>query len=114
MEKINTTDLLSWQEHYQLIKENNLVQKALVKNEIDTVAINGNRYKDLAPHFTISLDTLPVTNQMKSGRCWIFAGCNIYHRCHENSHNCDFIAVCSTCRADYGYNFFISQKNFQR
>ncbi len=77
MEKINTTDLLSWQEHYQLIKENNLVQKALVKNEIDTVAINGNRYKDLAPHFTISLDTLPVTNQMKSGRCWIFAGCNI-------------------------------------
>ena len=27
--------------------------------------------------FSINLKTLPVTDQKQSGRCWIFAGCNV-------------------------------------
>ena len=28
-------------------------------------------------HFSINLKTLPVADQKQSGRCWIFAGCNV-------------------------------------
>lgn len=28
-------------------------------------------------HFSIDIKTLPVADQMQSGRCWIFAGCNV-------------------------------------
>ena len=41
--------------------------------------------------FSINLKTLPVTDQKQSGRCWIFAGCNVIREKIAKKYNCKVI-----------------------
>ena len=50
---------------------------ALSRNKISDLVRNTERTEFTQNQFSIDIQTLPVTNQMQSGRCWIFAGCNI-------------------------------------
>ena len=49
----------------------------MVKNKINDLAKVNEQAEFTRDMFSINLKTLPVTNQKSSGRCWIFAGCNV-------------------------------------
>ena len=50
---------------------------ALSKNDIKDVAYVNSGRSATEFHFEVNLKTLPVTNQKKSGRCWIFSALNV-------------------------------------
>ena len=77
MKKIDREVLKEWEKEYEGEKSNTILRHALGKNKISDVVRVGEEEKKINFHFSLNLDTLPVTNQMASGRCWIFAGCNI-------------------------------------
>lgn len=75
----------------ELRKENlEKIKKEYLNNDVYTVArhaMSKCKITDLAKvteqteftrnYFSINLKTLPVADQKQSGRCWIFAGCNV-------------------------------------
>lgn len=66
---------------YRKTYEDNLhlkaMSNALARNAIPAVTfVQASAAKNL-PKFSVDIPTLPVTNQKKSGRCWIFAGLNL-------------------------------------
>lgn len=54
-----------------------ITRRALVKNKISDLTRVNEQTEFTRDMFSINLKTLPVTNQKQSGRCWIFAGCNV-------------------------------------
>ncbi len=61
--------------------ENNPLNK-VIRHSLSRIPLNHATYEpqalsQLPPHFSISIETMPVCNQKASGRCWIFAGLNL-------------------------------------
>jgi bleomycin hydrolase len=54
-----------------------VVRKALVKNSISDITYVNERETEIQFRFSNDIETLPVTNQKASGRCWLFAGLNV-------------------------------------
>lgn len=54
-----------------------VMRHALFENGINAVTGIQEQQQNVKNDFSINIDTMPVTNQMASGRCWIFAGLNI-------------------------------------
>ena len=54
---------------------------SIIQNGIDNTARQQKSQIDMVQVFSDEIDTLDITNQKKSGRCWIFAGMNVlrYH-----------------------------------
>lgn len=57
--------------------ENQILMNAITKNGIDAASINNQTMAKDQRTFSIDIDTGKVTDQKKSGRCWMFAGLNI-------------------------------------
>lgn len=55
-----------------------VAQNAVTKTNVLDVAINRQRILELNLTTEIKLDNLPITDQKKSGRCWIFAATNVF------------------------------------
>ena len=54
-----------------------LMQNVVTQRDVNEVALNRSIVTE-APHtFSTLLDDWPVTNQARSGRCWMFAGLNV-------------------------------------
>ena len=62
---------------YEANKSNVVIRHALSRNPLSEVIFDSSSLKGVHHHFSINLKTMNVTNQKSSGRCWIFAGCNI-------------------------------------
>ncbi len=77
MKKIELDSLDLLEQSYKERKENTITRYALAKNPISSLVYNQEAKRHLDYDFNLTLKTLPVANQMQSGRCWIFAGCNI-------------------------------------
>lgn len=77
MKEIKKEHLENLKGKYLNDKISTLSRHALNKTKISDLVRVGERSKVTRDNFSINLDTLPVTNQQASGRCWIFAGCNI-------------------------------------
>ena len=56
---------------------NLVARNALNKVSISDLVKNNLQSSSTQDNFSINIETLKVTNQMQSGRCWIFAGLNI-------------------------------------
>lgn len=56
------------------------MMNAVAKNGIEKVALNHDALVAMREVFSQELPSPPVTNQMKSGRCWMFAGLNVLRR----------------------------------
>ena len=54
-----------------------LAQNAVSQTTIDDVALNRSVVTGIDHTFSHLLDDWTVTNQKKSGRCWLFAGLNL-------------------------------------
>lgn len=53
------------------------MRHALFENGINAVTGIQEQQQNVKNDFSINIETMPVANQMASGRCWIFAGLNI-------------------------------------
>ncbi len=58
-------------------KVNLVMQNAASKTELNDLVYVNDVKRTLDNQFSINIKTLPVANQMASGRCWIFAGMNV-------------------------------------
>jgi bleomycin hydrolase len=56
------------------------MMNAVTKTGIEKVALNRDAIIELHDAFSHQLPSPSVTNQMKSGRCWMFAGLNVLRR----------------------------------
>ena len=61
-----------------------VVRRALVKNSIADITSINERETDVQFKFSNDIETLPVTNQKSSGRCWLFAGLNVIRELVSN------------------------------
>jgi bleomycin hydrolase len=53
------------------------VSNAVSKSGINAVAFNNEVLAKMKYRFSLELETMTVTNQKQSGRCWLFAGLNV-------------------------------------
>ena len=74
---INLQEIDDYKKEYDLKPMNRIIQNVLAKNKITkTIKINDTRVYN-RHLFEIDIPTMRATNQLGSGRCWIFAGLNI-------------------------------------
>ncbi|MFO7969325.1 MAG: C1 family peptidase [Candidatus Izemoplasmatales bacterium] len=74
--KIKHDKLSKWNKELEHDLQHKTLRRALVENDFHTIAIKQERSQDNTFRFSKEIDTLPVTSQEKTGRCWIFAGLN--------------------------------------
>lgn len=78
MEKSITNEFLNnSSECFRKKPENQVFMNAISKNGVDAASINNQTLAKDQRTFSIDIDTGKVTDQKKSGRCWMFAGLNI-------------------------------------
>ncbi len=75
--EISFANIKEYEEDYKKCKSNSIARHALAATCIDTVALSLDEATNRQFKFDVDIKTLPVTNQMKSGRCWIFSACNV-------------------------------------
>ena len=78
MPKAITRELLkSYSQNFNGSRERQMSTLAFSKSEINDVSYVFNSVKDVSYDFSINIETLPATNQEKTGRCWLFSATNI-------------------------------------
>lgn len=77
MESIKTADLAKMNSAYLADEKARVVRNALTVNDLGTVSRVFTADQQNPNLFSIDIKTMPVTNQMKSGRCWLFSSMNL-------------------------------------
>ena len=77
MQPITDKQLARWSEGYRQSPERRLATLALSRTELDSVAFVGKSAGALRHKFSIAIETMKVTDQKSSGRCWLFAATNV-------------------------------------
>lgn len=77
MKPIRQSDLARMNETYLQDDKARIVRNACVKNDLNQISNVFDASVDNPNLFSIDIPTMPVTNQMASGRCWIFSGLNV-------------------------------------
>ena len=54
------------------------ITNALTKHNVKDVAFSNRGLDEVQFAFSVNVPTMEVTNQMQSGRCWIFAALNLF------------------------------------
>lgn len=73
-----TAEMLArWDAANAQCKRRRLAERALSKCDLNDVMFNNTAAAAMRQKFSLELDTLPVTNQKASGRCWLFAAANV-------------------------------------
>ena len=76
--KISLTDFKKYRNKFLKNNKNTASRNALIKNDLNTVALNWENFSQINHHFSdLIKKELPATNQKASGRCWGFAGLNL-------------------------------------
>ena len=70
---ISNKKLNELNENYLADDTNRIIRNALCENDVATISKRLEAKADNPNFFSIDLKTLPVTNQMASGRCWLFS-----------------------------------------
>ncbi len=74
---ITEKQLNAWSMAYQSSRERQLSTMALSRSDIQDIAYVCSGEDRMRHKFSLEIPTLPVTNQKKSGRCWLFAAANV-------------------------------------
>jgi bleomycin hydrolase len=75
---INQQHIQSFQEAFASDPRNRLARNAVAKNPVQAVALNRAVVADTDHTFSQLLPSNEVTMQSRSGRCWLFAGLNLF------------------------------------
>lgn len=73
---ISQRDLQQFEEAFDKNRSYRVAMNAVTKNGVNESAMNYRTVADLPQEFSVSLKQGKVTNQKKSGRCWMFAALN--------------------------------------
>ena len=74
---VTSDQLRTWSDHYRADQARQVATLALAKTDLNQAAFVPAASFALQYKFSIELETLPITNQQKSGRCWLFAAANV-------------------------------------
>jgi bleomycin hydrolase len=74
---ISNEKIIKFSKEYNSNRNYKIIANALSKNSIQAVTYNNGILTNTQFEFSQEIETLKVTNQKKSGRCWIFAGLNM-------------------------------------
>ena len=74
---IGVGDIAAFQQDFTLRREYILAQNAVTEVDVTEIALNRSLVMSIDHTFSHTLDNWQATNQMKSGRCWMFAGLNV-------------------------------------
>lgn len=77
MKSVSIEQIQVLNKNYQSNKHQKAIRRAISKTPIDQIAYVTESEQQTQFKFSIDIDTLPVTNQKASGRCWLFAGLNV-------------------------------------
>ena len=85
MDNDSSRDGALTQQHLAVFRSNfesnptsNLMQNVVTQRDVNEVALNRSIVSEATHSFSITLDDWSVTNQARSGRCWMFAGLNMF------------------------------------
>lgn len=67
--------------------EQKAVKNALASNSISALAVNAENLSMIDTHFSHRVTTKGITNQLSSGRCWLFTGLNVLRAKMIAKHN---------------------------
>jgi len=87
MKTVNIQELSKWENEFNLEPINLVLKRALTKNEIQNIALKQESTPLTTFNFRKEIKTLPVANQQKTGRCWIFAGLNVLREIIAKKHD---------------------------
>jgi bleomycin hydrolase len=76
-EELTLAGLKKIQDAYLQSEKDTVLRHALAVNKMSDTVTSLDGAKDNAFTFSLDLKTLPVTNQLHSGRCWIFSASNL-------------------------------------
>lgn len=77
MKEITFEALENIEKEYFADKSATLARHAISASDIAVAAASKDHVKDMDFNFDINIKTMAVSNQKSSGRCWIFAACNV-------------------------------------
>ena len=68
-----------FQKKYQSDNHVKVVRNAMIRTDLSDLTMNWEHYRNINHSFSnIVKGEMPVTNQKSSGRCWGFAGLNLF------------------------------------
>jgi len=73
---IDQPKLEKFHKHFRKRENSQIIANAVIKNGINDSALNNESVKKMHYDFSEEIDVGKVTNQEKSGRCWMFAALN--------------------------------------
>jgi len=74
---VSADDVAAFQQDFSARRQNQLMQNAVTKVDVKEIALDRTLVTSMDHSFSHTLDSWQPTDQMKSGRCWMFAGLNV-------------------------------------
>lgn len=87
--KIEIRDLEKFRKNFESSEKNIVAMNAASHGALNVVAMNRIHAQSLNRTFSNEIKTRGITNQKKSGRCWMFAGLNLLRESIANKLNLD-------------------------
>ena len=84
---ITSQQIQRYREAYHTHPVQPLTARAIARSGLKDAAFDQNVLRAIRPLFSIDLKTMPVANQKKSGRCWLFAALNLLREEIARQHN---------------------------
>lgn len=75
--EINPNNLGELKAEYLQDKKHTVLRHALLTNTLDSVVMSVDKPENSNFTFSVDIKTLPVSNQLRSGRCWIFSASTV-------------------------------------
>jgi bleomycin hydrolase len=86
---LTETLLADLRDGYRMTQADRACHNAVTNNEIKALALNRGVIRGDDGHFSHRIKTKGITNQKKSGRCWMFAGLNVLRPLVIRNHRMD-------------------------
>jgi bleomycin hydrolase len=74
--RIDQKNLKDFSAYFKKRENSEIIANAVIKNGINDTALNNESVKKMHYDFSEEIDVGKVTNQEKSGRCWMFVALN--------------------------------------
>ena len=74
---LSNDSVTKFRESFDADPNKKLVQNVVTQHDVNDIALSRSIVTESPHSFSIVLDDWGVTNQARSGRCWMFAGLNL-------------------------------------
>ena len=75
---LDSATISEFKEIYESKPAHQLMQNVVTQHDVNDIALNRSIVSEAVHSFSTVLDDWSVTNQARSGRCWMFAGLNLF------------------------------------